>query len=78
MARRVEQLPARKFGPGSRYPWAEWADGSVWQMKRGEDFEVSPRSFASYIRQLFARQGLQIKVRVDGATGTVYLQVIYK
>jgi hypothetical protein len=41
MARRLKQFP-RNGGPSARrYPWAEWTDGSVWEIRRGEDYDVA-------------------------------------
>jgi hypothetical protein len=34
MARRLEAFPA---SASTRYPWAEWPDGSPWELVRGED-----------------------------------------
>lgn len=40
MARRLDGFP----GPGPhgqrRYPWVEWTDGSTWEIRRGEDYDV--------------------------------------
>lgn len=26
-----------------KYPWAEWEDGSVWVIRKGEDFTMNPQ-----------------------------------
>jgi hypothetical protein len=40
MAKRLDSFPGQ--GPRSqrRYPWDEWIDGSAWQIRRGEDYDV--------------------------------------
>src|SRR5579859_7394588 len=40
MARRLAGFP----GSPQRYPWREWTDGSVWEIRRGEDFGVATES----------------------------------
>lgn len=42
MAKRLDRFPDERT-PGSlrRYPWAEWADGSAWEIRKGEDYEVA-------------------------------------
>lgn len=42
MAKRLDRFPGDR-APGSlrRYPWAEWADGSAWEICQGEDYEVA-------------------------------------
>lgn len=40
MAKRLDSFPGK--GPSSqrRYPWDEWIDGSPWQIRRGDDYDV--------------------------------------
>jgi uncharacterized protein (DUF885 family) len=40
MAKRLERFPEE--GPSARrkYPWPEWTDGGVWEITRGEDYDV--------------------------------------
>lgn len=41
MARRVKAFKnAAGEGTPRRYPWAEWADGSIWEILQGEDYDV--------------------------------------
>jgi hypothetical protein len=47
MARAVDgPLPAAQ----RRYPWEQWSDGQVWELTRGEDFEVTAGSFRDTAR----------------------------
>ena len=41
MARRLESFPYGQQPPVRRYPWTDWLDGSVWEIRRGEDYDVS-------------------------------------
>src|SRR5205807_7216274 len=39
MARRVESFEEGRAI--RRYPWDEWTDGSIWEIERGEDYDVA-------------------------------------
>jgi hypothetical protein len=42
MARRLDTFPGHPQARGQRkYPWDEWADGSTWEIRRGEDYDVA-------------------------------------
>src|SRR5690349_17590526 len=41
MARRLKSFPHDRYPSSRRYPWAEWLYGSVWEIRRGEDYDVS-------------------------------------
>jgi hypothetical protein len=41
MARRLEQFPDSAPNTRRRYPWAEWTDGSAWEIRRDEDYDVA-------------------------------------
>ena len=61
MARTIDAFPHRRAT--AKYPWDEWLDGRIWELKRGEDFQSlhSVRSSA-YVR---ARdRGLWARVRI--------------
>ena len=38
MAQKLDAMPKRR-GRATVHPWHEWADGSVWKIKQGEDFQ---------------------------------------
>src|SRR3954454_17418294 len=41
MAKRLESFPGDVPSGARRYPWTEWTDGSVWEIRRGEDYDAS-------------------------------------
>jgi hypothetical protein len=42
MAHRLDAFPGDAQVPSPRkYPWDEWADGSPWEIRRGEDYDVT-------------------------------------
>jgi hypothetical protein len=38
MAKRLDSFPD---GASRRYPWTEWTDGGVWEIRRGEDYDAA-------------------------------------
>ncbi len=73
MAHKVENIGKMRSGC-SKYPWEEWFDGSVWAIKRGEDFDVSVATFRSMAYTTASRRHLKLTSRVDG--DTVLLQAL--
>jgi hypothetical protein len=41
MGRRLDAFPGEPSGAPRRYPWDEWTDGSTWEIRRGEDYDVA-------------------------------------
>lgn len=41
MAKRLTTFPGGKPESRRQYPWQDWADGSVWEIRRGDDYDVS-------------------------------------
>jgi hypothetical protein len=41
MGRRLDAFPGQPSRGQRRYPWGEWADGSTWEIRRGEDYDVA-------------------------------------
>jgi hypothetical protein len=41
MARRVDTFLDGAQSRSQKYPWREWADGSTWEIRRGEDYDVT-------------------------------------
>lgn len=44
-----------------RYPWSEWTDGSVWEIRRGVDYDVATENMRVNLHM--KADGLAIKVR---------------
>jgi len=40
MATRLENFPDEGPQAKRKYPWTDWTDGGVWQIRRGEDYGV--------------------------------------
>lgn len=63
MAERIPHLSRPRSRP-TGYPWSRWTDGSVWRLRRGEDYTVSSRSMERTIRAYASRRGRTVSVRV--------------
>jgi hypothetical protein len=65
----------RSRGSGSGrdllYPWSQWTDGSIWQLKQGRDFKPHPRIFAVYLYSRAKKHGKKVTVQVEGDTLTL-------
>ncbi len=40
MARRVDRFEKEVQEALRRYPWEQWCDGSIWEIRQGEDYDV--------------------------------------
>lgn len=64
MAKAIDWNP---FGPWSgTLAWSQLFDGRVWEIRKGEDFDVSPETVVRQIRTEHARQYGELFIKVDG------------
>lgn len=68
MARRVTSFGYRSGDAGRKYPWPEWADGSPWEIRRGEDYDVATENMRVNLH-MKAKQ-LACKVQTRKITGS--------
>ena len=66
MAQRIDNAPVVRPGRPPMYPYAEWLDGSAWELTRGEDFLCLPLSMAKMLYSNAARRGAFISVTISG------------
>lgn len=45
-------VAALAIPPHDGYPWDEWCDGDEWVIRRGEDFDCTPKSMVGHLRQM--------------------------
>ena len=69
MARRLTQYPER-IVERSTYPWAEWADGSAWQIERGEDFDLETEKMRGYLHTRASQTRCKVRTTISGDTIT--------
>ena len=74
MATKLQGFPTKAEGD-TRYPWADYEDGDVWEVKQGEDgdptadFTISVESFRTLLHNRAKTQGKTVKTKkVDDVT----------
>lgn len=65
MARILKELPP---DGRSKYDWDRWLNGKVWELQRGKDFQVAPKSFHNATAAAVRRRDLSLSSRVRGDT----------
>ncbi|CAG7625954.1 MULTISPECIES: hypothetical protein [Streptomycetaceae] len=70
MAQQVEK--SRLAGKQSKYPFWDWADGNVWEARRGEDFDVEPRAFLAAARAYAKKNDLRLRHKVEDQKVAVF------
>lgn len=77
MATKLKDMPKRR-GRATKHDWANWADGSVWKVKRGEDFDAELESFRTQLYGKAKTLGKTIQVDVDRAAETIVFRMTDK
>lgn len=57
-----------------KYPWEQWFDGGIWQIKQGEDFQVDIGSMRSCIYTAAKRYKKKIRTHVPRQKNMIYVQ----
>lgn len=47
----------------AKYPWDRWADGNIWEVTAGVDFDCKPVSFRGILYSYAKRSGLKLQVQ---------------
>jgi hypothetical protein len=78
MAKTLDDYPFRDPSPPSsvRYPWDEWTNGRVWELRRGVDFDIEPRDMAREFRRAAVSRGKRARTARVAAEGLVVVQAI--
>lgn len=63
MARRVERFEKDVQETPRRYPWEQWCDGSIWEIRQSEDYDVPTENMRVNLHER-ARQRV-MKVRTE-------------
>jgi hypothetical protein len=66
MAQRVDSF---EDAGQRRYPWQEWTDGSIWEIKQGEDYDVATENMRVNLHERAKRQGAVVKTKKVGDEG---------
>ena len=65
--------PARKGGRPPEYPWADWFDGQIRVLTKGEDFHTTLHSMEVFIRRTAALKGFKVSLSLDPEAETITL-----
>lgn len=71
----AECLDSYQFGPGPqpRYPYRSWADGRIWRLRPGDDFDCEPERFRELVYRWASRNHLSVLTRRE-PDGSVVVQ----
>jgi hypothetical protein len=61
MARRVESFQKNTVDAPRRYPWAEWSDGSIWEIRQGEDYDVPTENMRVNLHERAKQQVMKVR-----------------
>jgi hypothetical protein len=75
MARRLDSFPDESPRSARRYPWSEWLDGSIWEICRGDDYDVTTENMRVNLHVKANAIGIKVrtkKVHDEGGEGLVF------
>ncbi len=75
MARRLDSFPAEERRDQRHYPWDEWTDGSPWEIRRGDDYDVETENMRVNLHMRADSKVLKVrtrKVRDEHGEGLVF------
>ena len=76
MARIIEEWPSITRTRASRYPWAEWTNGAIWEVREAEDFSSNLKTFVQGLYAYGKRHGMKVEVRTSPDDGVVAFRFI--
>lgn len=59
MAEPLEHYEFKRPGRKAKYPWAQWANGSIWQLRRGEDYICTVGNLEGLFHREAKKRGLK-------------------
>lgn len=65
MAQVLQEWPSISRTRQSKYPWSEWTDGEIWQVRKGEDFTSDVKTFVQGLYAYAKRHDMKVEVRTD-------------
>ena len=69
MAQKLQGFIPAKSGPKYKYPYSEWFDGQVWQLRKGRDFQCETSTMHTSLRKI--GRSLGYKIRVSQPSDTI-------
>lgn len=75
MAKRLDEFPDEAPRSNRKYPWSQWTDGSVWEIRRGDDYDVATENMRVNLHMkadALARKVRTRKVSDDAGEGLIF------
>lgn len=73
MARRLDAFPEQSGGGQRRYPWSDWTDGDIWEIKRGDDYDVATENMRVNLHLKASALARKVKTsKLRDGTGLVF------
>jgi hypothetical protein len=73
MAKRLKAFPDRAAAGVRRYPWPQWTDGGVWEINRGEDYDVATENMRVNLHMKADSLGRKVRTtKVERGSGLVF------
>lgn len=72
MARRVERFERDVQHAPRRYPWEQWCDGAIWEIRQGEDYDVPTENMRVNLHERAKQRVMKVrteKFRDEGGEG---------
>ena len=63
MARRLAGFPGKTPRDQRRYPWEAWTDGSTWEIRQGEDYDVATENMRVNLHMKASSLSLKVRTR---------------
>jgi len=73
MAKRLKAFPEKAAAGARRYPWPEWTDGGVWEIRHGEDYDVATENMRVNLHMKADSLGRKVRTtKIDQGSGLVF------
>jgi hypothetical protein len=65
MAKRLDAFPSSSGSAQQqrRYPWAEWTDGSAWEIRRGDDYDAQTENMRVNLHMQADSRAIKVRTR---------------
>ena len=60
--RKLKSFPARQRR--TKYPWDQWLDGSVWELRKGSDYDIDTLSLRALAGKAAKRAGTRVRTKL--------------
>lgn len=72
MAEKLKDYDFSGCGRTGLYPFNEWADGSIYRLRRGEDFTISAKGMSSGLGKWARKNGYLATIHVESDEAVVF------